>query len=190
MNTNPDEEKLALWVEDELSGVDLREVEAWASTRAEWLERREQARSWKNLVSGVLPEQEEVPHGEFFNARIRREIEMAGREEHVPEAPAAKRTPGWAWFMPAAAAAGMVFGFVLGRGGPESPGDGVPMPVASLAPVLYTPTKGVKAEYQDSQDATVIVLAGVEAIPDTWEVPETAVLERKDGPRTAVRTSP
>lgn len=179
MNTKPDDEMLALWVEDELSGESLSLVDAWASTQAEWVDRREQARSWKSLSAGVLPASEEVPHAEFFNARIRREIEIQSLPEVVP----AKGTPRWAWFMPAAAAAGMAFGFVIGRGGPDAAMDEVVVPVATLAPVLYTPSKGVKAEYLAEDDATVIVLAGVAAIPDSWEIPETAVLE-KEGPRT------
>ena len=193
MNTKPDDELLALWVEDELSGEMLSSVDAWASTQSEWLELREQARSWESLVDGVLPASEEVPHAEFFNARIHREIEMEQVSEPVSEpdsnvVPIGGR-PKWVWFMPAAAAAGMIFGFMIGRGGPESVTDGAPMPVASLAPVLYTPTKGVKAEYVASDDATVIVLAGVDAIPDSWEIPETAVLEKEDGPRTVSRDS-
>lgn len=182
----PDDELLALWVEDELSGESLSTVGAWASEQSEWVELREQTRSWKSLIDGVLPASEEVPHAEFFNARITREIEV------VPEAAAnvvpVRSTPKWTWFMPAAAAAGMIFGFVIGRGGPETATDGVKMPIATLAPVLYTPTKGVKAEYENSDDATVIVLAGVDAIPDSWEIPETAVLE-KEGPRTVSRES-
>jgi hypothetical protein len=186
MNTKPDDELLALWVEDELSGEMLGAVDAWASTQSDWLERREQARSWKSLVDGVLPESEEVPHAEFFNARIRREIEIQNAPAPASEVVPMRGTPRWAWFMPAAAAAGMVFGFVIGRGGPEAPAEGVPMPVATLAPVLYTPTKGVNAEYVASDDATVILLAGVDAIPDSWEIPETAVLE-EEAPWTAAR---
>ena len=186
MNTKPDDELLALWVEDELSGESLSEVDAWASKQSEWLERREQARSWKSLIAGVLPASEEVPHAEFFNARISREIEAV--PEAAPNVVPMRSTPKWAWFLPAAAAAGMIFGFVIGRGGPETATDGVKVPMATLAPVLYTPTKGVKAEYESSEDATVIVLAGVDAIPDSWEIPETAVLE-KEGPRTVSRES-
>jgi hypothetical protein len=188
MNTKPDDELLALWVEDELSGESLSAVDAWASMQAEWLELREQARSWKSLVDGILPESEDVPHAEFFNARIRREIEVQDAAEQEPKAVPTRGTPRWAWFMPAAAAAGMVFGFVMGRGGPDRPNDEVSMPVATLAPVLYTPTKGVNAEYVSDVDATVIVLAGVDAIPDSWEIPETAVLE-KEGPHTASKDS-
>ena len=184
MNTKPDDELLALWVEDELSGDSLSAVDAWASKQTEWLERREQARSWKSLIDGVLPESEDVPHAESFNARIRREIEAD--PESAPNVVPMRGTPRWAWFMPAAAAAGMVFGFVMGRGGPEGAVKEVTMPVAALAPVLYTPTKGVNAEYVAADDATVILLAGVDAIPDSWEIPETAVLE-KEGPRTVSR---
>ena len=114
MNTKPDDELLALWVEDELSGESLAEVDAWASRQGDWLERREQARSWKSLVSGVLPADEEVPHAEFFNARIRREIEVDIASEAAPQVVPMRGTPRWAWFMPAAAAAGMIFGFVIG----------------------------------------------------------------------------
>ncbi|MEP4078274.1 hypothetical protein [Haloferula sp.] len=188
MNTKPDDELLALWVEDELSGESLTEVDAWASSQSEWLERREQARSWKSLVDGVLPASEEVPHAEFFNARIQRETEFHQTSKPATETAPAKGTPRWAWFLPAAAAAGMVFGFMIGRGGPEAGAEGVSVPVATLAPVLYTPTKGVEAEYVSTDDATVILLAGVDAIPDSWEIPETAVLE-KEGPRTVSRES-
>ncbi|MFC7338923.1 hypothetical protein ACFQY0_17130 [Haloferula chungangensis] len=192
MNTKPDDELLALWVEDELSGESLSTVDAWASEQSEWLERREQARSWKSLIGGVLPASEEVPHAEFFNARISREIEASAEavpdaaQQVAPKVVPMRSTPKWAWFLPAAAAAGMVFGFVIGRGGPEVATDGAKLPTATLAPVLYTPTQGVKAEYVSTDDATVIVLAGVDAIPDSWEIPETAVLE-KEGPRTASR---
>lgn len=182
MNTKPDDELLALWVEDELSGESHAEVDRWASERTEWMERRAQARSWKSLASGVLTASEEVPHAEFFNARIRREIELSVDEKARP----VRGTPPWAWFMPAAAAAGMILGFWLGHGGPETGGEPTKVPVATLAPVLYTPSKGVKAEYLESDDATVIVIAGMDAIPDTWEIPETAVLEKEE-PWTASR---
>ncbi|MEM1083066.1 MAG: hypothetical protein AAGI48_03020 [Verrucomicrobiota bacterium] len=184
MSMKPDEEVLALWVEDELSSEQQAEVDRWAAEQSEWLERRDQARAWKSLASGVLPASEDVPHAEFFNARIRREIELEARKAEPVPAPAAVPSNRWGWFMPLTAAAGLVLGFWLGKGGPASDGSEVKAPVASLAPVLYTPTKGVKAEYVSSDDATVIVLAGVDAIPDDWEIPETAMIEKDDGPRT------
>ena len=70
MNTTPDEERLALWVEDELDATSRAAVDAWAATQQEWLERREVARQVKALLGGSLPAAEEPPYAEFFNARI------------------------------------------------------------------------------------------------------------------------
>lgn len=175
MNTKPDEELLALWVEDELDEASAASVEEWAISQPEWVELREQARWSKSLLGSNLPAEEEVPHAEFFNARISREIRIE-QERSAPAASVSKgqRMP-WAWLMPATAAAGIALGFMLGHDG--SPAQDLAPATVSLSPVLYTPEKGVDAEYVASNDATVILLAGVDAIPDDWEIPETAMLE-------------
>jgi hypothetical protein len=197
MNTTPDEERLALWVEDELDATSQAAVEAWAATQPEWLERREVARQMKPLLRGSLPAAEEPPYAEFFNARIAREIERESADL-APEAPAAGSpvapmmvVPGktWRWFLPATAVAGMVLCFWAGtRITPPAvtvTGTSPIVPVA--APVLYTPEQGVKADYFASApaDAMVIVLDGVAAIPDSFEVPETASTGEDPGATTA-----
>ncbi len=173
MNTKPDDELLALWVEDELDAETSVEVETWASGQAEWVERREQAR-WSRELLGSALGGGDVPHAEFFNARVRREIAVA-TESKAPVRETVSRGP-WMWLMPATAAAGVALGFFLGHG-PEGTPPAAPAVAAELAPVLYTPEKGVEAEYVIGEEATVIVLAGVEAIPDEWEIPETVMLE-------------
>jgi anti-sigma factor RsiW len=172
MNTKPNDEILARWVEDELDGSQAAEVEAWAADQSEWLERREQARWSRELLGRNLGGPEDVPHAEFFNARIRREIE---RDEAQRPAPAVLRSRRpWLWALPATAAACLALGFFLGEWKEESTADrGL---AAEWAPVLYTPEQGVEAEFVGGEDATVIVLAGVEAISDDWEIPETAML--------------
>ena len=47
-------------------------------------------------------------------------------------------------------------------------------------PVLYTPESGVQAAWYSSSDSggSVIVLDGVAAIPDSFEVPDTAAVEQ------------
>lgn len=174
MNTKPDDEWLALWVEDELDEPRAREVEAWVAAHPEWREHREAARASKAMFARAMPA-EDVPYAEFFNARIRREIEAAQVVSPVPASKAGFR----GWLVPLTAAAGIALGFWAGRGGTPEP---LPAPVAELAPVLYTPVKGVKAEVVEADDATVIVLAGVEAIPDEWEIPETAQREVETRP--------
>jgi hypothetical protein len=173
MNTKPDDERLALWVEDELDAAAAAEVDRWAAGQPEWLERREQARWSRGLLGGVLGGGTEVPHAEFFNARIRREIEVRAAEPARPAAGNARRGP-WLWLMPATAAAGVALGFFLGHDD-RAPAE-VPV-AAELTPLLYTPEKGVEAEVVGGDQATVIVLAGVQAIPDEWEIPTTVMIE-------------
>ncbi len=188
MNTTPDDELLALWVDDALEGPSASEVDAWASTRSEWLERREQARQIAPLLKTGLAASEEPPYAEFFNSRIAREI---AREAGGAVAPTFSRSRSlWSWFLPATAVAGMVFCFWAGTRMVPAPAVAGPDPVAAPpAPYLYTPEKGVKAAYFASEpaDAMVIVLDGVAAIPDSFEVPDTASI-REPASDTATAT--
>ena len=197
MNTTPDEERLALWVEDELDATSRAAVDAWAATQPEWLERREVARQMKALLGGSLQAVEEPPYAEFFNARIAREIErevaMAAPVTPAVATPVAPmvRAPGktWRWFLPATAVAGMVLCFWAGTRitPPSVTVTGPTPPAAASAPFLYTPEQGVKADYFASEPAgaMVIVLDGVAAIPDSFEVPETASTGATPGESTA-----
>lgn len=188
MNTTPDETRLALWLDDELTGTELAEMEAWAATQPEQLVAREEIRAYRATISTVLPASEEPPYADFFNSRIARDIrEMAEPAAKAAPAPAIS-TPFWRnWLMPIAACAGMVFAFVIGKQttGPSSPGASF----ADLSPVLYTPETGVDATWFASSDAgaTVIVLEGVNAIPDTIDFTRTVYLPtEREGSRTAV----
>ena len=44
MNTNPDETKLALWLDDELKGEELTAFEAWVADKPEHLAARDEIR--------------------------------------------------------------------------------------------------------------------------------------------------
>ena len=190
MNTTPDDELLALWVDDALDGPSAAAVDAWASARPEWLERREQARQVVPWLRSGLAASEEPQYAEFFNARITREIE---REAGVAVAPTFSRSRRlWSWFLPATAVAGMVLCFWAGTRMVPAPMVTAPDPVAATpGPYLYTPEKGVKAAYFASEpaDAMVIVLDGVAAIPDSFEIPETASVKEPEG-ATAVLEIP
>lgn len=174
MNTTPDEALLALWVEDELDGTRAHEIDAWAGGHPEWLARRDQARRTRALLRAHLPASEEPPHAEFFNARIAREI---ARSATPPDA-APRR--GWRWFLPATAVAGMALCFWVGTR--MAPVPSIPAPVVVTpppAPLIYTPEKGVKAAYFESEPAevAVIVLDGVSALPDSFSLPDTAAVD-------------
>jgi hypothetical protein len=178
MNTNPDETKLALWLEDELKGEELAAFEQWVAGQPEHHAAREEARRWRSMMAAAVPASEEPPYPEFFNHRVTRAI----REEPPVPAVPAKRGFHWqSFFMPLAACAGMVLAFWLGGKNasltPEIDVAGAPRAIP-VEPILYTPEKGVDAEWFTSSkaSATVIVLNGVAAIPDATDFSETAFL--------------
>ena len=189
MNTNPDETKIALWLDDELEGAELAEMEAWAAGNPEQLAAREEIRAYRQTMADNLPASEEPPFPDFFVSRVRQGI----REREDAERPveAAVKTSFWkSWFMPAAACAGMVFAFTVGK---QSREPGQPLAVVpQLSPVVYTPEEGVDAEWfaSNAADANVILLQGVDAIPDSTDFSETVyVPTARESDRTATRDS-
>ena len=171
MNTNPDEVTLALWLDDELAGADHAAVEAWALTRPDQLAGREEIRRWRATMATAIPASEEPPYPDFFNSRVLQAI-----REPVP----ATKTPSFfwkSWLMPVAACAGMALTFWAGTQAtspPEYDVAGAPKAIP-VDPVLYTPENGVAAEWfaSKSASATVIVLNGVAAIPDSTDFSQT-----------------
>lgn len=182
MNTNPDETKLALWLDDELKGEELAAFEAWVAGHPEHLAAREESRRWRRFMASALPAAEEPPYAEFFNHRISRAVRE--NRDAVPQA--APKAPRWSWrslMMPLAACAGMAFTFLLGARSqrpeiPEIDVAGAPKAIP-VEPVVYTPEQGVKAEWIQSAEAaaTVIVLSGVDAIPDETDFSKTVSMD-------------
>jgi hypothetical protein len=179
MNTTPDETRLALWLEDELQGEELATFERWVADRPEHLAAREDVRRWRRMMAEGLPAEEQPPYPDFFNHRIARSI------RDLTPAPAAVSKPRFSlgsWFLPLTACAGMVLAFWLGgrrNAIPEIDVTGAPRAIP-VEPILYTPETGVTAEWFDSHQAsaTVIVLSGVQAIPDDTDFSETAFIKR------------
>ena len=176
MNTNPDETMLALWLDDELQGEELAALNAWAENHPDQLAAREENRRWRMMIASALPASEEPPAAEFFNGRIAHAIRVPVEKP----APVVKRRAAWrSMLMPLAACAGMAFTFWLGvrtnPGIPEIDVAGAPKAIP-VEPILYTPDRGVNAEWFKSSEAsaTVIVLSGVEAIPDSMDFSATA----------------
>ena len=175
MNTNPDEATLALWLEDELTGSELATIEAWAADQPSQMAARSEIRQWRATVTAAMPAAEEPPYPDFFNSRILQAIQAGGPLADLPK----KKPFSWAsWFMPLAACSGMALAFVIGKKSqPTAPYDVANAPRAIVVePAIYTPESGVNAEWFASSkaSATVIVLSGVAAIPDTTDFSQTA----------------
>ncbi len=174
MNTNPDESTLALWLDDELTGDTLAAVETWAIGQPDQLAAREEIRRWRATMAAVIPASEEPPYPEFFNSRVQQ-----GIREQKPKAPVARKSPlSWnSWWMPVAACAGMSMAFWVGKNSQKAPVYDVSNAPRAIPvePVVYTPESGVKAEWIASAkaSATVVVLNGVTAIPDSMDFSET-----------------
>lgn len=182
----PDEELLALWVDDALEGAPVAEVEEWAAARPEWLERREVARQLTPVLRTGLAVTD-LPYPDFFNARIAREI-ARGTVTPMVVRPSSL----WRWFLPTTAVAGMMLCFWAGTRMVGTPASPASTPVAAaFAPSLYTPEKGVKADYFASEpaDAIVIVLDGVAAIPDSFEIPDTAAVRPPEAATADIDTA-
>jgi hypothetical protein len=180
MNTNPDETRLALWLDDELHGEDLAAFEAWVAGQPQHFAAREEIRRHRKMMAAVIPAAVEPPYADFFNSRISRVI----REQSALTAPIASRSFSWrALLMPLAACAGMALAFLAGTrmtkpAAPQINVAAIPRAIP-VEPVLYTPERGVEAEWISSSDAaaTVIVLNGVDAIPDETDFSETVSLQ-------------
>ncbi|MEO5713115.1 MAG: hypothetical protein ABIT37_06470 [Luteolibacter sp.] len=175
MNTNPDEAKLALWLDDELEGEELATFEAWVLGQPEHLAAREETRRWRSMIASAVPASEEPPYPDFFNSRIAQAI-----REQTPQAAVVSEKRRFSWqsfLMPLAACAGMVLAFWVGtKAQPKVEIDVAGAPRAiPVEQIVYTPESGVKAELIASHDASamVIVLDGVRAIPDSMDFSET-----------------
>jgi hypothetical protein len=179
MNTNPDDTKLALWLDDELTGSELAEMNALAAAHPEHLKAHLELRKFRETLAQNIPASEEPPYPDFFLSRINQGI----REFEIPSAQTAKTSHGslWrTWLMPLAACAGMVLAFAIGRQSGTKPQPIViEKPTETLiAPMVYAPEDGVYAEWVPvaKNKATVILLKGVTAIPDSTDFSETAYL--------------
>lgn len=192
MNTNPDETRLALWLDDEIEGTELAEMDAWAADKPDQLAAREELRSYRAMMEENVPASVEPPYPDFFLTRVNqgiRDLQLAEEKEMSPAAAPARSRSFWkSWLMPAAACAGMIFAFGIGKQARE-PAQKLAI-VPSLTPVVYTPEEGVDAEWFSSANAqaTVIVLQGVSAIPDSTDFSETVyVPTAREFDRTADR---
>jgi len=174
-NQAPDEATLTLWMDGELEGDALARVEAWAKDHPELLAQRDAVRAMSESIKSHVPVSVEPPYPDFFNQRIMRHIE----EESAAGGASSKGDGGLSWrglvgrwaAIPVAAGA-MLLCFYLGL----QLGDRPVLPARTVAvspqPLIYTPDGDVSAEIFNSEDgqATVIVLDGLEDIPDDFDI--------------------
>ncbi len=186
MNTNPDETKLALWLDDELTGKELAEMDTWAAGLPEQLAAREELRRFRRMMAENIPGAEEPPYPDFFQSRVHQGIREIQTRDAAVVGGSAKKISFWkGWLMPAAACAGMILAFGIGTQTREGT---LSADATSSVPTVYTPEEGVNAEWFSSTQAhaSVIVLQGVSAIPDSTDFSETVYVPiEREADRTA-----
>ncbi len=190
---NPDDTMIALWLDDELAGSELKAMEAWAKEQPEQLAERENIRNFRAKMGANLPNEVELPFADFFSSRVRQGIEEQEKEVLTEEAREETKWSFWrSWMMPVAACLGMIVAFSVGMqtGG----GEAIAEVNSEQVPIVYTPTAGVDAKWvagtAGGGNANVILLSGVDAIPDSMDFSETVYIPTaSEADRTALRAA-
>ena len=123
-------------------------------------------------VAIELPNSQEPPYPDFFNQQIMKSIQ----EETSTAAKASVSSPEksgsiWRWLAAPLMAGSMAICFYLGTQFTGSPTSPTAKTVTST-PTVYTPDNGVQADIfvASNQQATVIVIEGLEDIPDDLDL--------------------
>lgn len=176
MKKKPDDIMLTQWMDGELEGETLRQVETWVQDHPELLAERDAVQAMSASIQKNIPNSVEPPYPDFFNQRILRAI----NEETAPQSqPDLKSRGFWQWLAMPLAAGAMAVCFYLGTQMDHTPApSGAPLVINQTPKAsVYTPDGAVSANMFKSTDATVIVLEGLEDLPDD--------LEMAGGPSTA-----
>ncbi|MFC5049155.1 hypothetical protein ACFPK9_00785 [Rubritalea spongiae] len=162
----PEKATIQSWLNGELEGDALREMEAWAEEHAEELEAEMGWQSLAQEIAELIPANEAPPHADFFNEQVKHhslETEYDVSKQSTPVSFWQRLN----WLLAPAALAGVALGFYLGARVKALD----PAMVQLLQPEeVYTPVMGVTSEVVDSDAATVIVLEGLDDIPESIDI--------------------
>lgn len=169
---NREEELITRWIDGELDPVAQAEFDKLMASDAEFPARaRAAAESLGDALRSSMPADVDPPYPDFFNSQIQKRIREEGAAAPAPSGGGKVSVLSWLrspFTMSAAAAACAVFaGLWITRGGGDSLGGGSQV-VSTYAPDPMVSV--VRAEFDESAGATVIMLTGLQRIPDEVEV--------------------
>lgn len=165
---NREEELITRWIDGELDADARKEFDALVAEDPGFgALAKQSAEALGGGLRDELSAEVEPPYPDFFNSQIQKRI----HEQEKPAAAApAERVSVWSWLkspftIGAAAAACLLFAATSSNRAPDGSPEGL---VSTYAP---DPLVNVlRAEYDESADATVIMLTGLTRIPDEVEV--------------------
>ncbi len=178
----PDKQTLQSWMNGDLSGEALHTVEKWVSENTQELE---EMLNWDQtsqmLRENIVPEQD-PPYPDFFHHKIRQSIEEEPRsydsEKKTPELRDHSANSLWSrmryLWAPAAVAAMTVCFYAGTQMSSSTTGSadlaGLGGASASQTAEIYVPQGGVSASVYENEQSGVILLHGLEAIPDAMDI--------------------
>jgi len=184
MDLEKNEQLLTRWIDGELTGSELDEFEQAVARDPQLAEAKAEAEGLRSALRSHMPAEREVPNPEFFNSQVQRRISAGTPAVSPPEKAPAGGILSWfrSPFTLASAAAVLLLGFfaVSQMGG--SGVDGVPSGHSQVTST-YTPDPSIEAEsfYSDEADATVIMLGGLAALPDSTDLNGQNVVSTEHG---------
>ncbi|MEM9480699.1 MAG: hypothetical protein AAGA58_13680 [Verrucomicrobiota bacterium] len=178
MNQERKEQLVTLWIDDQLSDAERAEWDAAVASDPSMLEEAKAAKNTMSMLKSEIPATQEPPYADFFNSQIQKRI----REENSANL---QNNPGTAatfsldgilnWLRSpltlASAAAVAIALFVNGFG----PGDADAPVLASnhtVVETVFTPDSAINvtSKFDEYADAHVILLDGIDAIPEDVEI--------------------
>ena len=168
MDLERKQEQLTRWIDGDLEGDELRDFEAIVANDPQLREAKAEAEKLSHLLKADMPERD-IPNPDFFNNQIQRRIGEGSPAATAATAPTASGILSWfrSPFTLASAAAVLAVGlFVFSQ--KSTTGASEHTSVTST----YTPDREIAAShfYSDEADATVIMLDGLAALPDSTEL--------------------
>ena len=183
MNKAPDETTLTLWMDGLLDGEELQNMEVWAQAHPELLAERDAIRTMSQSLQTSIPSSIEPPYPDFFNQRILNAVTEDGANQVTTSAQSKGGL--WRWLTIPVAAGAMALCFYLGTQNSALKTNTTQYTTTIIKPTVYTPDSGVEAEIfiNAEQNATVIVIEGLQDIPDDLEI---AGIPSKDDPNNTL----
>ncbi len=181
MNQERKEELIVRWMDDDsLSSSEQEELNRILEAEPELKELRDHHQEVREELQVAFGEAKDVPYGDFFQTKLKQAIRTAERDE-VPEvgtpASSSWRSSSWRdalrWWLAPVAVGAMAVAFLAGtRVGKPMIQNRTVVKNLQERPAVYTPAGGVTSSIvnADAEGTSVIVLDGLQPIPDSFNL--------------------
>ncbi len=164
MKNQPDIKELSDYFAGVLPEARASEIEKALEGNPERFDQYFAEEGLSQLLKENVPAEQEPPYPDFFNSKLQQAIEGEERKGASSSAkPSLKKKKGWSWWAWPLAVGSMASCFFVGTQYQTS-SQGAEM-IADHS-VLYTPDENVKAKMISHERGVIIMLDGLDDIPD------------------------